>query len=274
MADGKKGNGANPTMEAPKGGPPLLNVIMLYMTLLGLGVIGGYGAFFVMFHERCVGLLQQAEETYNSSKIEWQAKHQQVISEKNECLNPLQKLQGKLQEHSTLAEKHRVLEKQHDEATSKLAALQQSKDESDGIRAKLESQITEIQTQLKEANQKVAEAVNKRGEIEKDLQTRLEIAQNELSQKVVELKELQESNQKVVATINEKRKIENDLKMRIDIAQDELAQKAADFKELQELKKACPESSESSGDTAALESDLKTVTTFVQNRAERMCRME
>ncbi len=63
MADGKKGNGANPTMETTKGGPPLLNFIMLYMTLLGLGVIGGYGAFFVMFHERSVGLLQQAEET-------------------------------------------------------------------------------------------------------------------------------------------------------------------------------------------------------------------
>ena len=204
---------------------------MLYMTLLGLGVIGGYGSFFLMFHERCVGLLQQAEETYNSSKLEWHAKHQQALSEKNECLNPLQKLQGKLQEHSTLAEKHQALEKDLGVATAKLAALQQSKDESDGIRAKLESQIREIQTQLKEANQKV-DAVNNRGEIEKDLQ------------------------------------------MRLEIAQDELAQKAADIKELQERTTACPETSESNNDNAALESDLKTVTAFVQNRAERMCRME
>lgn len=225
---GSKGKNGSSTIEAPsKDGTSLFNVIMLYLSLLGLGVIGGYGAFFLMFNQRCLFLLESAEETYNTSKIEWQSKHQEAIAEKNECLNPLQQLQGKLEEQSILAEKHQTLIKEHTVTLSKLATLQQAKEESVASRAKVQAQIEEIQRELKQANQRAVDAVKDKEQVEKNLQTRLQIAQ------------------------------------------DELAQKTADFKSLQEKQEECSSSNDSS-----LESDLKTVTTFVQNRAERMCRME
>lgn len=174
-------------------------------------------------------VLQQAEETYNSSKIEWHSKHQEAILEKNQCLNPLQQLQGKLKDHSSLAEKHEALVKEHAEAQSKLVTLEQSKKESDDSRATLQDQVTEIKQQLNQAEQKLAVTVKHKEGVVKDLQTKLQIAQ------------------------------------------DELAQKSADIKSLQEIQQECTESKDSS---LELDLNLKTVTSFVQNRAERMCRME
>jgi len=223
---GKGENGTTGTPPPSKEGPSLFNVIMLYLTLLGLGVIGGYGAFYLLFSERCVGLLQLQEVRYNTSMLEWQAKHQEAISEKDQCLSPLHQLQGKLEAQSTFAEKHQALLEKHEEALSKLSALQQTKEESNASQGKLRAQIGELQLELQRANQKVADSVKDKERVEQDLQSRLQQAKEELVQQAE----------------------------KVDGIKGDQAECAAKLPEL--------------------ESDLKTVKSFVQNRAERMCRME
>lgn len=214
------------TPPPPKEGPSLFNVIMLYLTLLGLGVIVGYGAFYAQFNDRCVTLLHRSEERYNASKAEWLAKHQEAVSEKEECLNPLHQLQGKLEAQSTFVEKHQALLEKHEEALAKLSTLQQSKEQSSNSEAKLKAQIGQLQLEVQRSKQKITDTIQDKERVEQDLQARLTSTMERLAQTTLEVKQRKKD-------------------------QEECASKLP-----------------------ALESDLKTVKSFVQNRAERMCRME
>lgn len=224
MAGGKNGSvtNAKDSTPPPKEESSLFNVTMLYLTILGLGVILGYSAFYLQFNERCVVLLQKAEDRYNTSKVEWQVKHQEAVSEKEQCLTPLNQLQGKLEAQSTIAEQYQTLKEKHEETLSELATLQESNKASAGNEAKLNAMIGKLKLDLERTNQKVVNAVQDGERVAKDLQTRLTSTMEKLAQKTMELTKTK-GNQE-----------------------------------------GCTE----------LESELETVETFVQNRAERMCRME
>lgn len=212
-----------------KDGPSLVNVILLYSTLIGMGVIVGFSGFYFQFNERCVTLLHKAEDRFNSSKIEWHAKHQEAVAEKDECLSPLQDLQGKLDAQSSLAEQHQELKERHEKTIANLAAMQKSNMKNTEIRKKLNEEIAQLKSDVESTKQQLSAAVQDKDQV-KNLEARLKSTMDNLAAKTMEMQQLKASKDK-----------------------------------------QCESSSESS---KQLESDLTNVQKFVQNRAERMCRME
>ena len=223
---GKENGGINRSPPPSKEGPSLLNIILLYLSLLGLGVIAGYGGFFFMFNDRCVNLLRETEVRYNASQVEWQTKLQEALSEKDQCISPLHELQGKLEAQSIFAEKHQALLQKHEETLSKLAALQQSKEEYSESQGKLQARIGELQLELERSYQKLADSMKQKELAEQELQTRLSQAEEKLAQQTRQVNSMKNNGEHCASKLPE------------------------------------------------LESNLKTIKSFVQNRAERMCRME
>jgi chromosome segregation ATPase len=213
---------ATPSTDTPLG-PSLVNVIMLYLSILGLGVIGGYGVFFYMFSERCVNLLQESDVRFNTSREEWQAKYREALTEKEQCIIPLNEMQGRLEAQSTLAEHHQALLGKHEDTVAKLAALQQSKQESSAALEKMETshkdlilnqedtlaklrdsnsalenlrtQMGELEVELQRANQRVTVSAQEKEGAEKELENQKSIADEKWAKQENELVALKRSHQ-------------------------------------------------------------------------------
>lgn len=211
-----------PSMDTPTG-PSLVNVIMMYLSILGLGVIGGYGVFFHMFSERCVNLLEESELRFNTSHEEWETKYKEALADKEQCIIPLNEMQGRLEAQSVLAERHQALLAKQEETVAKLSALQQLKEESSTVLEelkishrdliltqedtlteledskdaleKLRTLMGELQLELERANQKVTDSAQEKERAEKELQDQKSLADKRWAKQEEEINVLKRSQQ-------------------------------------------------------------------------------
>ena len=192
-----KENGTSEAPETPPkdpaaGPPSLLNVIMLYLCLVGLGVIGGYGAFYFMFSQRCVNLLAESEAHYNATKEEWQSRYLDAVADKEQCLTPLYQAQGQLEAQSTVAERYQALLVKQEETLAKLSALQETKEESGDTLTSLRSQIGQLELELETAVRKLGESEREKHRVEQELLNEVQQARDVVSQRERELVEVRE----------------------------------------------------------------------------------
>jgi chromosome segregation ATPase len=145
---------------------------MLYLLILGLGLIGGYGVFFHTFSERCMNLVQASEVRFNTSREEWQTKYDLALSEKEQCVIPLNEMQGRLETQSTLAEHHQALLRKQEDSVAEL------KDAFE----KLQTQVGELHSELERMNQKMIDSAQEKERTETELQNQKSLTEEKWSE--------------------------------------------------------------------------------------------
>lgn len=110
-----------------------MKLILLSLSLLGLGAIGGYITFHLMLSSRCSHLLVETESRHKLALKELQAKNQKVTEDYVKCMHDegtkqqLLELQGRLEAQSVLAERHQELVTKYDATQRDLQQLQEEK---------------------------------------------------------------------------------------------------------------------------------------------------
>jgi len=141
-----------------RGSPSLLNILVLYLSLIGLGAIGGYAGFYAVFRQRCQQIIQTAEKRHVSSRQELQEKYMKALENQHQCQNPsaatsqgneLLEIKDRLEAHSIMAEKHQDLLKRQEETVIR---LEQANRDKNVVEQKLE-QMSIALSQAKEGQE-------------------------------------------------------------------------------------------------------------------------
>jgi chromosome segregation ATPase len=178
------------------GGPSILNILLLYVSLLGLGALGGYAAFYASFSERCSALLRETEGLHNASKQVYVDKYEAAMEGQRQCMSDstvkgeLQKLQGTLESQSNLADRHQALLDKQEQTLAKLSALQELSQENGNTIHELREKLSQMRMELTTEKQRVEMVTRERDTLESELQGRLGETQGMLElreQKVQEL---------------------------------------------------------------------------------------
>jgi chromosome segregation ATPase len=107
-----------------------INKLLFYVTLIGLGIIGGYTAFYSIYNHRCSDLLDEAEGRHNMTREDLETRYKHAMEEHHECLNDesvmleLYELRGRLESLEALEKKHQVLKEAYDDTATELSNLE------------------------------------------------------------------------------------------------------------------------------------------------------
>ena len=162
-------------------GPSLLNIVLLYLSLMGLGAIGGYGGFYWLFSERCAQLMTETQQTHALSRQEVQKKYEDALEGQRQCMSDtsvkkeLSEMQGRLEAQATLAERHQGLLIKQEETLARLAEAQALQDVAANTIASLRDELRATKTDLSEVNQKLQHALSEANAVETELKDRLQI---------------------------------------------------------------------------------------------------
>jgi chromosome segregation ATPase len=202
--------------KSSSGATSLVNIILLYSTLVGLGAIAGYMTFYAFFNHRFAHLLDDAERRHNSSRQELQDRYTKVVEEHQKCLEDetrvleLFDLRGRLDGQADLAGKHQLLLDKyqeseehlshtlsmHEEAQLKYQQLQARVEKKEAELAELESQIDAYNEQNTLLERKL---VDQKDEME-DLLKRKEDEINNLRNEIEDL--LKEKEDEIIKLKN------------------------------------------------------------------------
>jgi chromosome segregation ATPase len=178
------------------GGPSILNILLLYFSLLGLGALGGYAGFYASFSERCSALLRETEGLHNVSKQAYQEKYESAMEGQRQCMSDntvkeeLQQLQGKLESQSNLADRHQALLDKQEQTLARLSALQELSQENGNTIHDLREQLSQMRMELTTEKQKVEMVTRERDTLEKELHGRLGETQGMLELREQQVQEL------------------------------------------------------------------------------------
>lgn len=166
-----------PEATAPASAPQKQQTLLLMLLLsCGIGVLGGFFAFYSMYYSQCARKLISVSSDYNTT-IE---KLQTVDNRKT-----LEKQQGMLDQQAALAT-------QHQELLVRLADAQKEQEKSS---ARIEVQKKEMDTMgraLREADRSIQQAKDKASKETDRVQRQLDLARTMLQEKVEEVEELKE----------------------------------------------------------------------------------
>lgn len=135
--------------------PSALNIVLLYLSLMGLGAMGGYGAFYHLFSERCSKLVSQTEDKHSASRLEFQSKYEEALEGQRQCLADStakrSDMAGRLEAQSNLADRHYELLKQQEDTLARLSTTQLSQEESMKLIASLRDDLATSREQMAES---------------------------------------------------------------------------------------------------------------------------
>jgi len=90
MAKKNAGESSPPPLSKPNSGLSTIQLFMLCVTILGMGIIGGYVVFSRIHSTRCLDLLDSVESKHKDSSSEWQRKYLQTVEELDRCRDDVQ----------------------------------------------------------------------------------------------------------------------------------------------------------------------------------------
>ena len=189
-ATNNNNNNDNNTNGAP---PSLCNVLLLYLSLLGLGVIGGYGSFYYMFAERCTGLMAQVESRHGEYRASMQVKYEDALEQQRQCLadttvrEQLHQLQGRLEAQSNLAQRHQSLLQQQQDTLQRLSNLQHAHETATHNVVTLREELAQTRLQLERTNRDYHNLLRDKETTEKQLHDRLSLTESVLTKRVEEI---------------------------------------------------------------------------------------
>jgi hypothetical protein len=137
-----------------EGDSSVVNRILLYLLLLGVGAIGGFGGFHTLFQTSCTELLTASNSRQNTSLEALQGKYSKAVADHKRCLRDdsakqkLHELHDRLDSQTTLAGKHQDLLEKHEITLNKLNEVQRASDASSQTVSTLQEQIKRLQREL------------------------------------------------------------------------------------------------------------------------------
>jgi chromosome segregation ATPase len=167
---------------ATSGRSSLINIVLLYLSLMGLGAIGGYGSFYFLFSERCSQLIMETKEKHSSSRQQFQQKYENALEGQRQCLadssakRELRALQGRLEAQSNLADRHQVLLQKQEDTLTRLSEVQSAQEATGQTVATLHEELTHTKAELAEANRKLVETLKSSDEVETGLRSEVTTA--------------------------------------------------------------------------------------------------
>ena len=87
----------------------LISRVLLYLTLIGMGVLGGYLMFTTIYNHRCADLLDDAEGRHNSTRSNLETRYKTALEEHHECIGDesatlqIYELRGRIEQLETIA---------------------------------------------------------------------------------------------------------------------------------------------------------------------------
>jgi len=191
-----------PSSLAPPSPPPpppsTLNIVMLYMTLLGIGAIGGYGAFHVLFHERCHQIMHATETRHKASREELRKKYVSALEGQRQCMSDtsikteLHQLQGKLEAQNVLADKHHDLLSKQEDTMSQLTSATQEKDRLSQTLDATYQELERVQQSLKDMTRNVHELSVQKIKLESSLNKQVDALKQQANDQLLELRQVRE----------------------------------------------------------------------------------
>eukprot|EP00339_Tiarina_fusa_P019847 CAMPEP_0116997658 /NCGR_PEP_ID=MMETSP0472-20121206/1017_1 /TAXON_ID=693140 ORGANISM="Tiarina fusus, Strain LIS" /NCGR_SAMPLE_ID=MMETSP0472 /ASSEMBLY_ACC=CAM_ASM_000603 /LENGTH=177 /DNA_ID=CAMNT_0004696605 /DNA_START=209 /DNA_END=742 /DNA_ORIENTATION=- len=142
--------------------------------MVGLGVIGGYTAFYSIYNHRCSDLLDDAEGRHNLTMEDLETRYKHAMEEHHECLNDesvmleLYELRGRLQSLESLEKDHQALKEAYDGAVTMLSALELN----------LRGESNSHEQLERDARQKAAQLDNLQGSLDACAQEKEKVVRN------------------------------------------------------------------------------------------------
>ena len=172
------------------------NLISFCLLLVGIGTLLGYTTFYLIFRDKCSGLLLAKDQNHNASYTQLQTKYSRALTDVRQCQDDaqakgeLQELQGRLKAQATLSDKHQDLLERHEKTLDRISVLQQSSEGSQSQIQTLKEDIKAVQSSLEESSQRLQEAQRERDDIQRNLQTQMEHTQTALQERAQENSQL------------------------------------------------------------------------------------
>jgi hypothetical protein len=178
-----------------KQAPSLLNVLLLYSTLIGLGAIGGYIIFYNLFHIRCADILDENEQRHNVTRQELKDQYVAAVEEHHKCLEQettkmeIQELRNRLDSQASLTGKQNTMLEQNQDGAERLANLHAMHEETLLKFHNLQSEVSIKESQLAAVKQDIAVYTREQNMLEKQLIDQDQYNDNILSKKVQEARQ-------------------------------------------------------------------------------------
>jgi hypothetical protein len=178
-----------------KQAPSLLNVLLLYSTLIGLGAIGGYFLFYTLFHARCADILDENELRHNVTRQELNGKYLAAVEEHYKCLEQettqleISELRNRLDAQASLTGKQNTMLEQNQDSAERLANLHAMHEETLLKFHNLQSEVSQKESELAALKQDIAVYTREQDMLEKQLINQDEHDDNILSKKVQEARQ-------------------------------------------------------------------------------------
>lgn len=185
------------------GSPALANILMLYLSLLGLGALGGYAGFYYSFSGKCSVLLQEAQARHDTSRQAFQDKYEAAIEGQRQCLvgsnvkDQFHQLQEKLVSQTTLADRHQALLDKQETMLGRLSTLQQLSQDNGNTMYELRVQLNQARMELTTTKQTLDVVIGERDAFTADLRSQLEEKDIRLEQRENEVQLLQHNAREV-----------------------------------------------------------------------------
>ena len=190
------------TMTASSG-PSLVNIVFLYLSLMGLGAMGGYGGFYWLFSERCSQLMTETQQNHAVSRQQFQKKYEDALEGQRQCMTDttakqeLSEMQGRLEAQATLADRHQGLLEaqgtlaerhqglllQQEETLTRLSQIQASQETSAEIIESLREELRTARADLSDANRKAEGIISSANEVGTNLRQQLTVANHLVEQR-------------------------------------------------------------------------------------------
>jgi len=106
-----------------------LHAILKSTILVGLGIICGYGLFYVIFHHRCGDVLDEIERGHQLAMTSLNDLYRKATDDHKQCMeddtrtNEIYELRGRLEAQSDLVSSHRSLLEKHKVSTERLEEI-------------------------------------------------------------------------------------------------------------------------------------------------------
>jgi hypothetical protein len=160
------------------------------LLFIGLGVIAGYGIFFILWKTQCGELLNTKELLFNGTLVTLQNEQAELLTEVGGCSNDrhLSQMQGLLDKQTTLASRYQDLLEKHEETLSRLDQVQKQGEGSSQLVHSLNDQINHLQSELGESTVQAEKNRQQGGRQLESLKSQLELSKSMLREKIEEVK--------------------------------------------------------------------------------------
>jgi hypothetical protein len=182
-------------MPKKKQAPSLLNVLLLYSTLIGLGAIGGYAIFHKTLTLRCSDILDENEQRHNVTRQELKGKYLAAVEEHHKCLEQettkmeISELRNRLDAQASLTGKQNTMLERNQDSAERLANLHALHEETLLKFHNLQSEVSQKQSLLAAVKQDIAVYTREQDMLEKQLIDQDQYNDNILSKKVQEARQ-------------------------------------------------------------------------------------